>query len=493
MFAASLMLGLTACTSEDTATDVPADNAVRITAAVGKNTRTAPHATDESGYSFNAGDRILVSSTNTAWHPYTFDGKVWDTTDRLLWDAPQMTFRALYPGTDDGTAPVNYLMLPQDQSTAEKISGADYMASEVTTDFGLSEGTVHFDMQRLTSRVILIPNLIEKYFGNDAIVSDIWIYASRKAVNTVFNEETTRYEDAQQDAPSLITTYKRSDGSFVALTGATDENPEADFILVGIEKQDEKNIYTVRGIRPLRPGTSNTYKLDIGPTVKIADVTIQEWKDGPLWDDIPSLSPEITNKTPGRLNVDFLRYVRNAGTVTDYIKISGPINYDDLTALALFSNEYICVCDLSEAHITAFEGINKENEMPGFSENTYFTEIRLPLDLTSIRDYAFVRICGCTSLYVPANVSTIAPDAFIYSYIRNLYILTPKEKAVSFPDEAFVFDPDDTNNSLNTLHLHKSWRNDVTGGDTWKGHKWESIIFVNDDGTPADQSDEEKP
>ena len=179
----ALLAGTAACSTEEAI--APADgNIVKVSASIGSKGafgRSNPVGTVEEQGKFNVGDAILVNASATDGSysdnvTYTFNGTDWVAQDGklLLWKQNSLDFQAYYPAAFALANPAETFIenIPTDQSTLEKIAGADVMEGD---NYGKAKAdVVSFSMSRLASRMIVkIASFNNEFDAATATVSDV--------------------------------------------------------------------------------------------------------------------------------------------------------------------------------------------------------------------------------------------------------------------------------------------------------------------------------
>ncbi len=118
------------------------------------------------------------------------------------------------------------------------------------------------------------------------------------------------------------------------------------------------------------------------------------------------VSKTITLEQAGKLS----SYISSDDeTKITHLKVSGPINSDDIDICAKMSRNYaLSVLDLSEATATKEDLIG----MHCFNKAVKLTRVSLPQGITSIGNYAFQECESLTSIIIPETVKSFGCNAF---------------------------------------------------------------------------------
>jgi hypothetical protein len=369
--------------------------AVKVTAGVGGMiSRTNPVTGDVT--QFNTGDQVAISN-GSQFINYTFKDNAWFPTiasEYLKWETNLMTFNAYYP-TSLGTSTTAFAV-PTDQSTTEKIQGADWMTCAVEKPKGVVDLTFARQMARV---IIKIGSFGDQYAEDKQTVSNVIVNSI-----TPFNQNGNGVN-----------------ATFTALVKPTDADANATFVAL---TDGNGNPLTVKGIPVMAKGNSYTYTLRVGKDkVTIAEVTVSNWETGAIIggeSTVPTVnnSANDTDKAANTLGVALEgKFGADYATKIKTIKVTGTMNQADFTSLQTF--EYI---DLSEVDVVGEIDINHSepkvqqgNAIPmnAFYNNTTLKEINLPHAITTIGTAAFSECKTLTgTLTIPAGVTVIGDYAF---------------------------------------------------------------------------------
>ena len=259
--AVALTLGLTACNKEESLSqDGLPENAVRITATIGNPfaaTRSNPVGTVAEQAVFNEGDKIYVGyPTTSGGVVYQLKESKWITIDNsyLLWTQKQESFYAKYPLDDTGST-IN--MVPQDQSSLEKIALSDIMFAEIQN--ATKADVLNFVMQRQTSRIIINIAGFNAEFTDGSMVTDVRIVAYRP--NHSRTDIYIPYDQGVGDKNSTYTLLK---------------DASMDDLYVKLKVGDKEMTSSV--LTNMQKGNSYTFNLVVGKEkLEIGSVSVADW------------------------------------------------------------------------------------------------------------------------------------------------------------------------------------------------------------------------
>ena len=376
IWALTAMLTLAACSDSDTI-DVAGSN-VKLRVSVGSEsvfTRSNPIGTADEQKSFNNGDMVSVSDgTQTA--VYTLSDNGWAiTTGTLIWSEGAGMFQAFYPA--DGTNTFDKGVIKTDQSTLANLAASDYMRQDYDYTSVPADNTLNLEMQRQTARVIFKVSYYKSQFdGRNPSIGYLHVFSPTET-NSNVRSEITAYQNGDEFVALVVpTAYAYSD--FVKLNVKTSDNPSG-------------TVLYVRGTPAMEAGKSYTYNLIVGKDeVSIADIEVTDWSNGSII-AYGKLKPgaevngnNITINFKGMLakNSDLIETAVGTGST---LKVSGPINEDDIIAIKNYLNansSKTLDLDLADAVIEEFP----DNALEKL-EN--LGNVKLPKTLTSIGARAF--------------------------------------------------------------------------------------------------------
>ncbi len=277
---AAAALLLVGCQQESELSHYDTDpNAVRIHATIG-NMQEGPWrkpasdpigSTENDRTKFNGGDQISVKTDDQEAITYTRIVGIWipETGKYLKWNKQTHEFKAWYPANKY----TGYEPVPSQQDTPEAIADADFMSYKGTHD--KSEGSVEFEMERQTARLVISQiRWEEEYDLTTHIVEDI-------RINCIGTRGIEPYKAGSGNYYALLNPGAAVDDTFITLTVANTED-------------NTTTTETVRGIPALEAGRSYECTLTIGKTTAtISNITVMDWTNGGIIGDEENMSEEV--------------------------------------------------------------------------------------------------------------------------------------------------------------------------------------------------------
>lgn len=164
---AAAALVLTACSNEDELSLQQGDEVVRIASASVVNSAQTRVNSDGAGDTFESGDSFcLINKSRPSQNKGTYattDGTNWTQSGGLvLWASGTNEFSAYMPAT----AAIEPFLIPEDQSTIEKLKSADYMTATASVEKG---GDVNLQFAHQLTKVTLNISYTNQYTGNEVV------------------------------------------------------------------------------------------------------------------------------------------------------------------------------------------------------------------------------------------------------------------------------------------------------------------------------------
>ena len=417
ILSAALLSALSLSSCSDDEQPLTGGSEVEINATIGSGTRTEPYQSDDRSATFNDGDVIRVEAeSQTAQFVYT--GGTWShhSGNRMMWNLPSMHFRATYPSTATGDT----FTLPVDQSTREVLSSADYMT--YSGIHSKKDGTVTFEMERQTARIVVVPRLSEDLKSAGAVIKGVTINAD----NTV---------DSNKDRTSIKSLSLGEE--YIILASPGPENQSVGIVVtLQYPNGSVSTLGEIVNEMLLVKGTSYKVTLNInGSTVKVDDIGITPWTDGtvPGGTDIYEKYKIFLNN-PGTLTAEMITEALEGG---DRLRLEGPMNGSDLKVLREYmgcSYKIGYVGFSSPIHYLDMRGVRMVmgGESYGSSIHTTMTEDDV------IPSHAFHNLTSDVpvEIFLPAGVTKIEADAFGYSSVGRVVL---PENIVSIESGVFAF------------------------------------------------------
>ena len=269
-----LMIIAASCVTRKEAIDYISDSrAIKIDVRIkGDYTKSNPHSAIGDPLAFNAGDRVFVTSEDGTI-TYEYRKGEWSPVDNYYfrWGSEGLAFHASYPAIA-GSDYLNFT-LPSNQSTAEKISYADYMTCDIDAIHNDGTGLLRFEMERRTAKVVYTLVSVEE----GETVKGFKINSPIGIVNGESTDETI-----------MITPFVE-----VPLDGVRGGNGTKYIALVvpSDEKMAEEQITMVYKNAPLsfkvlpsrEAGKQYEYQVKVeGDAVTISDPVVSDWTEGEI-------------------------------------------------------------------------------------------------------------------------------------------------------------------------------------------------------------------
>lgn len=268
------MIIAASCVTRKEAMDYSSDQeAIKIDVQIkGDFTKSNPYSAAGDPLSFNAGDRVFVSSEDGTI-TYEYRRETWSPTDNYYfrWGSEGLAFHASYPATA-GSDYQNFT-LPSNQSTAEKISYADYMTCDVNSIHNDGSGLLRFDMERRMARVIYTLVSVEdgEAVKGFKINSPIGIVKGKSSGETIMITPLVEVPDGA---------VRGGNGTkYIALVVPSEENLSEEQISMVY-----KNAPVSFKVLPSRlAGKQYEYQVKVeGDIVSISDPIVTDWTEGAI-------------------------------------------------------------------------------------------------------------------------------------------------------------------------------------------------------------------
>lgn len=457
---AATVLSFSACTNEDDLAggSYAADpDAVVVSASIGAPlTRANTEGngdkflyTDEKNYDIiyveNTGSGKItgkekgyyrLQSDGSTWTPCNEDGSD-NPTQYIVWgNDGNNDFRGVYPATASES-----FTLPIDQSSLELLRSADYMigapktGTDATTKPADKKLSLTFTHQLAKVTVVLVFN--DQYTGNETINGLSFYLADGTTSISAYAHEVTEGSTTKKAYTAIL-----NPGSYTAGN---------DFCTINVNGTDLAVKVPTGGIT-LTEGKAHTLTLYVGKNeIKFGNITVNNWgTTQPLDDNVADEETDgpnatthtITTSKAGQINSNptWIAEAINGGTS---LTITGPMNSDDLTAIADYlevNSSTTIDIDLSDAELTTIPyGTFMRLYVEGYYDERIKSlgKVSLPTALTEIGENAF-RFCPS---FTVANwdelttLTTIGPCAFMTSGLNG--DITLPESITTIGDMAF--------------------------------------------------------
>lgn len=425
---AAAALALTACSNEDELSLQQGDEVVKIASASVVNSAQTRVNSDGDGNTFDSGDSFcLINKSRPSQNKGTYattDGTNWTQSGGLvLWASGTNEFSAYMPAT----AAIEPFLIPEDQSTIEKLKSADYMTATASVEKG---GDVNLQFAHQLTKVTLTISYTSEYNGNE-VVSALKILKIPKNLpnNNVIKQAgdgfipypfvagKTLSEVAQQSYTAIV-----SPGSYY------DSDPYMYFMTMtigGTEVKFEANDF-LQSNSALQAGKAYTFNVQVGENqANVSQTSVRAWSGTDPLGDVEPENPYTTVKLTPITGNENGRYftawntndeIFTTALTADYVKVTGTMpcvfpddGWYDLFAL-LQSSQKLKTLDLSATTATT---MSRSSLFQSQSVET----IIMPATLTSITENNFSQ---CPNLQVvDLSLCTSVPDVdsnFAFKY-----------------------------------------------------------------------------
>lgn len=415
---AAAALVLTACSNEDELSLQQGDEVVRIASASVVNSAQTRVNSDGAGDTFESGDSFcLINKSRPSQNKGTYataDGTNWTQSEGLvLWASGTNEFSAYMPAT----AAIEPFLIPEDQSTIEKLKSADYMTATASVEKG---GDVNLQFAHQLTKVTLNISYTSQYTGNEVVSalkivkipnstpnSNLIKQAGEGYVPYPFVANKTLSEVAQQSYTAIVIPGSYYDSGtysyFLTMTiGGTEVKLKANNFL-------QTNL-------ALQAGKAYTFNVQVGENqANVSTVSVRAWTESALGDVEPE-NPYTTVTLVPRADSENGRFFTTWNTndevfttalTADYVKVTGTMpcalwedGWYDLYMLFMGSQK-LKTLDLSATTATAMSTYS-------LFQSPSVETIIMPATLTNIPEQNFAQ---CTNLQVvDLSLCTNVPD-----------------------------------------------------------------------------------
>ena len=420
---AAAALVLTACSNEDELSLQQGDEVVRIASASVVNSAQTRVNSDGAGDTFESGDSFcLINKSRPSQNKGTYattDGTNWTQSGGLvLWASGTNEFSAYMPAT----AAIEPFLIPEDQSTIEKLKSADYMTATASVEKG---GDVNLQFAHQLTKVTLNISYTNQYTGNEVVSalkivkipnstpnSNLIKQAGEGYVPYPFVANKTLSEVAQQSYTAIVIPGSYYDtGTYSYFLTMTIGGTEVKLKANGFLKTN----------RALQAGKAYTFNVQVGENqATISQASVKAWSGTDPLDEVEPENPYTTVTLVPRADSENGRFFTTWNTndevfttalTADYVKVTGTMpsvlysdGWNDLFEL-LGSSQKLKTLDLSATTATTMS-INS------LFQSQSVETIIMPARLTSITQGNFsqcpnlqvVDLSLCTSVpYVDSN------------------------------------------------------------------------------------------
>ena len=415
---AAAALVLTACSNEDELSLQQGDEVVRIASASVVNSAQTRVNSDGDGDTFDSGDSFcLINKSRPSQNKGTYattDGTNWTQREGLvLWASGTNEFSAYMPAT----AAIEPFIIPEDQSTIEKLKAADYMTATASVEKG---GDVNLQFAHQLTKVTLNISYTNQYTGNEVVSalkivkipnstpnSNIIMQAGEGYVPYPFVAGKKLNEVAQQSYTAIVIPGSYYDtGTYSYFLTMTIGGTEVKLKANGFLKTN----------RALQAGKAYTFNVQVGESqANVSTVSVRAWTESAL-DEVEPENPYTTVTLVPRADSENGRFFTTWNTndevfttalTADYVKVTGTMpcalwedGWYDLYMLFMGSQK-LKTLDLSTTTATAMSTYS-------LFQSPSVETIIMPATLTNIPEQNFAQ---CTNLQVvDLSLCTNVPD-----------------------------------------------------------------------------------
>lgn len=425
---AAAALVLTACSNEDELSLQQGDEVVRIASASVVNSAQTRVNSDGAGDTFESGDSFcLINKSRPSQNKGTYattDGTNWTQSEGLvLWASGTNEFSAYMPAT----AAIEPFLIPEDQSTIEKLKSADYMTATASVEKG---GDVNLQFAHQLTKVTLNISYTNEYKG-DEVVSALKILQIPNSTlsNNVIKQAGDGFIPYPFVAGKTLSEVAQQSYTAIVIPGNYFDSGTYSYFLTmtigGTEVKLKANDF-LKTNQALQAGKAYTFNVQVGENqAKVSQASVKAWSGTDPLDEVEPENPfttvkltPITDDENGRY---FTAYNTNDEVFTtaltaDYVKVTGTMpcvfpddGWYDLFAL-LQSSQKLKTLDLSATTATTMSRTSL------FQSQSVETII-MPATLTSITENNFSQ---CPNLQVvDLSLCTSVPDVdsnFAFKY-----------------------------------------------------------------------------
>lgn len=416
---AAAALVLTACSNEDELSLQQGDEVVRIASASVVNSAQTRVNSDGAGNTFESGDSFcLINKSRPSQNKGTYattDGTNWTQSGGLvLWASGTNEFSAYMPAT----AAIEPFVIPEDQSTIEKLKSADYMTATASVEKG---GGVNLQFAHQLTKVTLNISYTSKYTGYE-VVSALKIVKIPNSTpnNNLIKQEGECYVPYPFVADKKLSEVAQQSYTAIVIPGRYYDTGIYSYFLTmtidGTEVKLKANDFLQTNLA-LKAGKAYTFNVQVGENqANVSQLSVKAWSGTDPLDEVEPENPYTTVTLVPRADSENGRYFTACNTndevfttalTADYVKVTGAMpcalwedGWYDLKGL-LDNSQKLKTLDLSATTAT---------DMSTYSlfQSPSVETIIMPATLTNISGPNFAQ---CTKLQVvDLSLCTSVPD-----------------------------------------------------------------------------------
>ena len=405
---AAAALVLTACSNEDELSLQQGDEVVRIASASVVNSAQTRVNSDGAGDTFESGDSFcLINKSRPSQNKGTYataDGTNWTQSEGLvLWASGTNEFSAYMPAT----AAIEPFLIPEDQSTIEKLKSADYMTATASVEKG---GDVNLQFAHQLTKVTLNISYTSQYTGNEVVSAlKIGKIPNSTQDNNLIKQAGEGYVPYPFVAGKTLSEVAQQSYTAIVIPGSYYDTGTYSYFLTmtigGTEVSVKANGY-LQQYNALQAGKAYTFNVQVGENqANVSQLSVKAWSGTDPLDEVEPENPFTTVTLVPRADSENGRYftawntndeVFTTALTADYVKVTGTMpcalwedGWYDLYALFRNSRK-LKTLDLSATTATAMSTVS-------LFQSPSVETIIMPATLTNIPEHNFAQ---CTNLQV---------------------------------------------------------------------------------------------
>ena len=415
---AAAALVLTACSNEDELSLQQGDEVVRIASASVVNSAQTRVNSDGDGDTFDSGDSFcLINKSRPSQNKGTYattDGTNWTQSGGLvLWASGTNEFSAYMPAT----AAIEPFLIPEDQSTIEKLKSADYMTATASVEKG---GDVNLQFAHQLTKVTLNISYTNQYTGNEVVSALKIVKIPNSTPNSnIIKQAGEGYVPYPFVADKKLSEVAQQSYTAIVIPGSYYDTGTYSYFLTmtigGTEVKLKANGF-LKTNRALQAGKAYTFNVQVGESqANVSTVSVRAWTESAL-DEVEPENPYTTVTLVPRADSENGRFFTTWNTndevfttalTADYVKVTGTMpcalwedGWYDLYMLFMGSQK-LKTLDLSTTTATAMSTYS-------LFQSPSVETIIMPATLTNIPEQNFAQ---CTNLQVvDLSLCTNVPD-----------------------------------------------------------------------------------
>lgn len=417
---AAAALVLTACSNEDELSLQQGDEVVRIASASVVNSAQTRVNSDGAGDTFESGDSFcLINKSRPSQNKGTYattDGTNWTQSGGLvLWASGTNEFSAYMPAT----AAIEPFLIPEDQSTIEKLKSADYMTATASVEKG---GDVNLQFAHQLTKVTLNISYTNQYTGNEVVSALKIVKIPKNTPNSnIIKQAGEGYVPYPFVADKKLSEVAQQSYTAIVIPGSYYDTGTYSYFLTmtigGTEVKLKANGFLLKTNRALQAGKAYTFNVQVGENqATISQASVKAWSGTDPLDEVEPENPYTTVTLVPRADSENGRFFTTWNTndevfttalTADYVKVTGTMpcalwedGWYDLYMLFMGSQK-LKTLDLSATTATAMSTYS-------LIQSPSVETIIMPATLTNIPEQNFAQ---CTNLQVvDLSLCTNVPD-----------------------------------------------------------------------------------